>query len=68
MAQKLTSTQVLLNEYIKKEYAENPQYQNEGNFFEFFAAAQVPKERDLSDEEIDAGICGTAHEYWQTEQ
>ena len=53
----LTNAQVLLNEYIKQEYLENQQYATEDDFFEFFSASQILKERDLSDEEIDAGIC-----------
>jgi hypothetical protein len=49
---------VLLNEYIKQEYLENPEYRGrEDDFFEFFAASQVLKDFALSDEEIENGIC-----------
>ncbi|MDR2652394.1 MAG: AIPR family protein [Prevotellaceae bacterium] len=59
VAAKLTVNQVLLNEYIKQEYCDNPEYANrEDDFFEFFAAAQVLKDFVLSDEEIENGICG----------
>jgi hypothetical protein len=59
MATKLTNNQVLLNEYIKQEYSENPEYEDrEDDFFEFFAASQVLKDSALSDEEIENGICG----------
>lgn len=57
MASGLDNTQVLLNEYIKQEYEENQQYKTENDFFEFFSAAQVLKEYDLDDEEIENGIC-----------
>ena len=57
MARGLTNTQLLLNEYIKQEHSENQQYAKEDDFFEFFATSQILKERDLSDEEIDAGMC-----------
>ena len=62
MTQNLTNTQVLLNEYIRQESAENQQYAREDDFFEFFAASQVLKEYDLSAEEVDAGICDAAHD------
>jgi hypothetical protein len=59
MATKLTNNQVLLNEYIKQEYYENPEYAgHEDDFFEFFVASQVLKDFALSDEEIENGICG----------
>jgi hypothetical protein len=57
MVKGLTNTQILINEYIKQEYEENSQFTNEDDFFEFFVAAQVLKEYDLSDEEIENGIC-----------
>jgi hypothetical protein len=59
MAKKLTNNQVLLNEYIKQEHSENPEYKDrENDFFEFFAASQVLKDFALSDEEIENGLCG----------
>jgi hypothetical protein len=60
MGEGLSNPQILLDELIKREHAENQQYQKEDDYFEFFAASQVLKERDLSDEEIDAGICDAA--------
>jgi len=57
MANGLTNTQVLLNAYIKQENEENPLYSREDDFFEFFVASQVLKEYDLSDEEIENGLC-----------
>lgn len=56
----LNNSQVLLNEYIKQEYAETCQYSSKDDFFEFFAASQVLKSYDLSDEEIEHGICDAA--------
>jgi hypothetical protein len=59
MATKLTNNQVLLNEYIRQEYDESPEYKDrEDDFFEFFVATQVLKDFALSDEEIENGICG----------
>ncbi|MBJ6359721.1 AIPR family protein [Paenibacillus sp. GCM10012307] len=57
MGNGLTNTQVLLNAYIKQEHEENPHYSREDDFFEFFAVSQVLKEYDLSDEEIENGLC-----------
>ncbi|MHB9291035.1 hypothetical protein Holit_00105 [Hollandina sp. SP2] len=58
MSRNLTNTQVLLNEYIKRELSENEQYSGrENDFFEFFSASQILKEYNLSDEEIENGIC-----------
>ena len=57
MASKLTNSQFLLNNYIAQELEANSQYGNESDFFEFFSASQILKEYDMSDEEIDHGIC-----------
>ena len=57
MNNNLTNTQVLLNAYVKGEYKDNPQYDCEDDFFVFFAISQVLKEYDLSDEEIENGLC-----------
>jgi hypothetical protein len=63
MATNLTNNQVLLNEYIKQEYLENPEYEGrEDDFFEFFAASQILKEFALSDEEIANRVCGGSHD------
>lgn len=63
MASKLTNNQILLNEYIKQEYSENPDYANrEDEFFEFFSSSQILKDFALSDEEIENGICGGSHD------
>ena len=48
-----TNNQILISEIIKRDSSENPQYKNEDSFFEFFAAQQVLKKYDLSDEEIE---------------
>ena len=58
MAKNLSNNQLLLKEIIKQEYAENGIFEEESTFFEFFAASQVLKNNDLSDEEICAGIVG----------
>lgn len=53
-----TNNQVLLSENIKQGAADNPQYSTEDSFFEFFAAQQVLKKYDLSDEEIEQNLTG----------
>ncbi len=57
MTNGMTNSQVLLNAYVREEQAENPKYQDEAGFFEFFSSAQVLKEYDLSDEEVENGLC-----------
>lgn len=41
-----TNNQILISEIIKHDWAENPQYNNEDSFFEFFAAQQILKKYD----------------------
>ena len=57
MAQ-LTNNQLLLKECIKQEYEESAGYSDINNYFEHFAASQVLKNFNLSDEEIDNGNSG----------
>lgn len=58
MAKKLSNNQLLMRECIKKECEENGQYSEVNAFFEFFAASQVLKNYDLSDDEVSLGITG----------
>ena len=58
MAKNMTNNQVLLKECIKQEFSEAIIYSNEGVYFEHFAAAQVLKDYNLSDSEIDDGNTG----------
>jgi hypothetical protein len=63
MPLKLTNNQILLNEYIKQEFSDYPEYANrEDEFFQFFTSSQILKEYALSDEEIESGVCGGAHD------
>ena len=55
-----TNNQVLLSEIVKQEAKENPQYSTEDAYFEFFAAQQILKKYDLSDEEIEQNLTGTS--------
>lgn len=57
-----TNNQILLNECIKQEYEESTGYSNENLFFEHFAASQILKNYNLSDEEIDNGNSGGAND------
>ncbi|MBQ6993232.1 MAG: AIPR family protein [Lachnospiraceae bacterium] len=58
MAKKLSNNQLLLKECIQQEYEENGLYDKESSYFEFFAASQVLKNYDLSDDEVASGIIG----------
>lgn len=58
MASQLTNNQLLLKECIKQEYEDAIGYSDINNYFEHFAASQVLKDFNLSDEEIDNGNSG----------
>lgn len=58
MASQLTNNQLLLRECIKQEYEDTTGYSDINNYFEHFAASQVLKDFNLSDEEIDNGNSG----------
>jgi hypothetical protein len=49
---------VLLQEIISQEFQEDNTFDSENSFFEYFAASQVLKNYDLTDEEIENGIVG----------
>jgi hypothetical protein len=54
-----TNNQVLLGEIVRHGAEESPQYSSEDSYFEFFAAQQVLKKYDLSDEEIEQNLTGS---------
>ena len=58
MTGQLTNNQVLLKECIKQEYEDNGGYDSINNYFEFFAASQIYKTYNFSDDEILSGIVG----------
>ncbi len=58
MATQLTNNQILLKECIKQEFDESSGYNDISTYFEHFAASQVLKDFNLSDEEIDSGNSG----------
>lgn len=58
MATQLTNNQILLKECFKQEFEESSGYNDINNYFEHFAASQVLKDFNLSDEEIDSGNSG----------
>ncbi len=58
MSQNLTNNQILLKECIKQEFADSAGYKDINSYFEHFAALQVLKNFNLSDEEIDNGNSG----------
>lgn len=58
MATQLTNNQILLKECFKQEFEESSGYNDINSYFEHFAASQVLKDFNLSDEEIDSGNSG----------
>lgn len=62
MGTELTNNQILLKQCVADEFSESDSYPDEATFFEFFAASQVLKDYDLSDEEIENGIVGAGND------
>lgn len=62
MSHQLTNNQLLLEECIKQEFEEASEYSDINNYFEHFAATQVLKDFNLSDEEIDSGNSGKGND------
>ena len=62
MSRQLTNNQLLLEECIKQEFEEVSGYSDISNYFEHFAATQILKDFNLSDEEIDCGNSGKGHD------
>lgn len=58
MGTQSTNNQILLKECIKQEFEESSGYKDVSTYFEHFAASQVLKNFNLSDEEIDNGNSG----------
>ncbi len=58
MSKSLSNNQLLLRECINQDFQEYGTYTDISSFFEFFAASQVLKNYNLSDEEIENGIVG----------
>ncbi len=62
MATQLTNNQILLRECFKQEFEESSGYNDINTYFEHFAASQVLKDFNLSDEEIDSGNSGGSND------
>ena len=54
----LTNNQLLLKECINQDFADSNSYPNISDYFEFFAASQVLKNYNMSDDELDNGLTG----------
>lgn len=52
--------QILVDQIIKEEHKNYPDYRSEDNFFEFYSSSQLLRNYDLSYDEIEDGICGTS--------
>lgn len=57
-----TNSQRILHELFMQEYQDNSTYSDEASFFEKFAAEQVMKVFDLSDEEVESGVLGAGND------
>ena len=57
MAAKLEAPQILLNAFLEQEKQDNAYPITDDEFFEMFSASQVLKEYDISDEEVEQGLC-----------
>lgn len=62
MESQQTNNQILLKECFKQEYEESSGYKDLNTYFEHFAASQVLKDFNLSDEEIDNGNSGGSND------
>ena len=58
MSEQLTNNQLLLKECIKQEFEDNGSFTSQNDYFEYFAASQVLKSYNLSDDEVLDGIVG----------
>ena len=54
----LTNNQLLLKECINQDFSETNSYSDISTYFEFFAASQVLKNYNMSDDELDSGLTG----------
>lgn len=54
----LTNNQLLLKECINQDFSETNSYSDISTYFEFFAASQVLKNYNMSDDELDNGLTG----------
>ncbi|CAH7387357.1 AIPR protein [Vibrio chagasii] len=52
--------QVLIEQIVKQEHQNNPDYKTEDSFFEFYTSSQLLRNYDLSYDEIEKGVCGTS--------
>lgn len=52
--------QILTEQIIQQEFIKNTEFKNESDFFEFFSAAQLLKDYDLSYDQIEDGLCGNS--------
>lgn len=58
----LSNTQLLMKQCVAQEYEEASSFESEAAYFEYFAAAQILKDYDLSDDEIESGLVGAGND------
>ena len=51
-----TNSQRILAEMVKQDFIDTEAYSDEAQFFDFFAAKQIMKRAELSDEEVKKGF------------
>lgn len=54
-----TNSQRILAEMVKQDFDDTEAYSDEAQFFDFFAAKQIMKRAELSDEEVEKGVLGS---------
>ena len=57
-----TNSQRILAEMVKQDFIDTEAYSDEAQFFDFFAAKQIMKRADLSDEEVEKGVLGSGND------
>ena len=57
-----TNSQRILAEMVKQDFDDTEAYSDEAQFFDFFAAKQIMKRAELSDEEVEKGVLGSGND------
>lgn len=57
-----TNSQRILAEMVKQDFIDTEAYSDEAQFFDFFAAKQIMKRAELSDEEVEKGVLGSGND------
>lgn len=58
----ITNGQRILAELFKQDFDDNGVFSDEAQYFEFFSAKSILKNRELSDEEVESGVLGSGND------